>query len=312
MVAETPSYWFILTMCSDNRRSRNWLFTINEVLEETEELVGQLATKRGVQYLVYGREVAPTTGHKHLQGFVRFKNARKFRELKKFFGNLKPRLDCGDGKAVTMMNYCKKDGDYVEYGKPPRTSAEAGAEGGQKSAELYKRMIKLAEKGELDQIKKLSPGMYTRYYRTWQQIFKDKGKRPGDLDEVSGIWIYGPSDAGKSYYARHEFGEFFDKPINKWWDKYQGEESVLLDDFDTGHDRLAHYLKRWADRYAFSGEVKFGAVALRPKRIIVTSQYRIEEIWSDERTRDAINRRFRKIKIHIDSQGNRVIQDQGF
>lgn len=294
------------------KRTRNWLVTVNRIECDTMLRLRQLATRKGVQYFVMGREKAPSTGHEHLQCFIHFVNARKFHQVKKFFEPLEPRLDAGDGKAVTMMNYCKKDGEYEEFGKAPKTSSEAGAKGGSKTSELMSRFIRYAEKGHFEKIKRLSPGMYLRYYRTWAQIYKDKGSAPPDLDEVCGIWIYGDSNAGKSFYARREFGRFYDKPINKWWDCYHGEETVLLDDFDLNHSKLAHHLKRWADKYAFCSEVKFGAVFLRPRRIVVTSQYRIEEIWEDSKTRDALNRRFRKIKVHINSQGDRVYTDQGF
>ena len=293
--------------------SRNWLFTVNDIPEGYGHILERIAKRKNVVYIVVGRETAPTTGHVHLQGFIKFANVRKFNGVKKMLRELNnPRLDMGDGKAYSMMQYCKKDGDFLEYGELPLSQSEGGRKGGERLRDAHRECCELAEAGDFRRMKQLHPSLYTRFYRTWLAMHKDFGARPADLKEVTGVWIYGPSGAGKSHYARENYPGFYDKPCNKWFDNYQGESFILIDDFDKKHDVLAHHLKRWADRYAFSAEIKGSQINLRPKRIVVTSQYRITEIWSDAETVDALNRRFIKIKIHIDSQGNRVIQHQGY
>lgn len=297
-----------------SNRSRNWLVTINAIPDGISGLLSE--TFRGkCRYCVFGRECAPSTGHEHVQGFVMFKNAVSFNRMRSMCVSLgAPDLRPGDQKAVAMMQYCKKEGRIIlEYGVPPVSDCERGRLGGNAKAVNFKRVTDLAMQGRFERIRLKYPKQYLQYYRTLQSIHKDRGARPEDLDAVCGIWIYGPAGAGKSHYARAEYGpRFYDKACNKWWDNYQGEEMVLIDDFDKRHEMLSHYLKRWADRYAFSGEIKGSQINLRPKKVVVTSQYRISEIWEDEEIRDALNRRFLKIKIHIDSQGNRVIQNQGF
>lgn len=59
-------------------------------------------------------------------------------------------------------------------------------------------------------------------------------------------------------------------------------------------------MKRWADHYKFTAEVKGGATNLRPKRIVVTSNYHPRDIFEDPLVLAAIERRFdiiHKIKI---------------
>lgn len=73
--------------------------------------------------------------------------------------------------------------------------------------------------------------------------------------------------------------------LNRWWDGYQGEETVLMDDLDeTWHDgckSLPHLLKRWSDYYAVKGEVKNSHINPRHHRFIVTSQYSITELFGN-------------------------------
>lgn len=65
-----------------------------------------------------------------------------------------------------------------------------------------------------------------------------------------------------------------------------------MDDIGKEHHVLGQQLKIWADRYGCILETKGGAVASSYDWFVVTSQYSIEEIWEDEATREALNRRF--------------------
>lgn len=115
-----------------------------------------------------------------------------------------------------------------------------------------------------------------------------------DHEDVRGYWFYGPPGAGKSYTARKEFPHCFLKSQNKWWDGYQGQQAVLLDDFDKSGACLGHYLKIWADRYACTGEIKGATIPLNYSSFVITSNYHPSEIWPDDSVLcEAITRRFR-------------------
>lgn len=62
---------------------------------------------------------------------------------------------------------------------------------------------------------------------------------------------------------------------------------------------MGFHLKRWADRYKFPAEVKGGNVkCIRPKLIIVTSNYDITEIWKDDpNTLNPLLRRFKRVRF---------------
>ena len=169
------------------------------------------------------------------------------------------------------------------------------AKKGQVEQERWKKARAAAVAGDIDAI---DDDIFIRFYRTLKEIKKDHMGDVADNDGVTGVWIYGRAGIGKSRKAREDYPGAYLKMCNKWWDGYQGQEFVVMDDVDTKHDCLGHHLKIWADRYAFLAETKGGAIKIRPKKYVVTSQYRIDQIWTDEETIAALKRRF-KI-IHMD------------
>lgn len=123
--------------------------------------------------------------------------------------------------------------------------------------------------------------------------------RPADLNESKiGLWYYGKAGTGKTMSAVKEFPCAYRKCANnKWWDGYQNEESVIIDDLDKSHSYMGFHLKIWADRYAFIAESKGSARYCRPTKIIVTSNWHPKEIWQEEQTLEPILRRFKIVKF---------------
>lgn len=117
-------------------------------------------------------------------------------------------------------------------------------------------------------------------------------------DDVRGIWVVGKSGVGKTHFVQTGEPSLYKKAQNKWWDNYNGEAAVLLDDFDHMGTGLSHLIKIWADKWAATGEVKGSQVNLRHTKFYITSQYTIEELWPGdihEELRQALSRRF---KVH--------------
>lgn len=267
-------------------RSRAFSFTIfGEALEDTREELLVLLGRQA--YAICGLENCRTTGRAHIQGYVRFPNARSLATVRVLLGPCHVEVSKGDARQNIV--YCSKEGNWKEVGERPLSANEKGVRE-QERWRLARHSILLGDmEGVPDDI-------FIRHYGNLRAIIKDYAKDVDDYKEETGLWIYGPAGCGKSRYARANYPDSYLKPANKWWDGYNGQKSVILDDWDPSHSKfLTYHLKMWSDRYAFTAEIKGGAIKIRPDVFIVTSQYSIEECFEDCASRDAIRRRFKVI-----------------
>lgn len=251
-------------------------------IEHTELLLAD------VTYSIIGRETGEA-GTPHLQGYFYFKNQRNLSTLKKL--NERAHWEIALGSTEQNIAYCSKEDPYPETtGKPPLNQKQKG----EANKTRWDEARAAAKAGDMDSI---PSDIFMQYYRTCKEIAKDHMIKPEDADGVTGVWLYGPAGAGKSRKAREDYPGSYLKMANKWWDGYQGETTVILDDLDKKHDVLGHHLKIWSDRYSFLAETKGGAIHIRPSLLCVTSQYHPDDIWEDAETRAAIMRRFKVVRV---------------
>ncbi len=91
---------------SRNTRGRAWCFTLNNYTAESIELLTAMGHDTDAQYL-FGEEIGKQ-GTPHLQGVIRWKNARTFSSVK---DHLPPGCHIEPCKKWhASLNYCSKDG----------------------------------------------------------------------------------------------------------------------------------------------------------------------------------------------------------
>ncbi len=265
---------------ASRRRSKYWCFTINNATPEDRVQPDYF------QYLIMGEE-GKGTDTPHIQGYCVFKNRQYLSGAKKVWP--RAHLEIRRGTRDEASNYCKKEGDWSEWGEHPIEIVSLI------NVNRWKEAFDLAMAGNLQEIEK---GMLIRYYHAFKRLHQDNPIKPEDLPARHNYWIVAPSGYGKSTYARKRFPDYYDKAPNKWWTGYRGQDNVLLDDFGPREFQyLTYYTKRWTDTFSFPMETKGGGRQIRPKRIIVTSQYTIEECFEDDRVREAINNRFDVVNL---------------
>lgn len=266
-------------------RSRNFCFTLNNYLETDEDILKNLQISGRAKYLLYGKETAPSTGTKHLQGFVVFPSLKN---LPAVVAEL-PRgahVEVCRGNVQDNVKYCKKGGDFVEMGAAP-------ADKRKETMEEWALAKKQAEEGKFDDIR---PDFYCRYLHNWEMIRQRKLQKQKLewLPAVCGEWWWGVSGAGKSWKARAENPGAFIHTRTHWWNGYDGQDVVIMDEMTPDFARMMRcHLCEWADIYPFNAEIKNSMQFIRPKKVIVISNFSPEECFPLAKDLEAIRRRYK-------------------
>ena len=258
-------------------KSKHWCFTINNYTS------ADIPSNDSIRYIVLGKEISPS-GTPHYQGYVCYLTQLRATQVSKLMPRARIAIKYANSTPKQAADYCKKDGDWEEHGILPITKEQG----------TMKRWDDARESARNGDFESIPSDMLFRYYHAFKRYHQDNPIEPKRLDTHENLWVVAPTDYGKSYYVRERFPSIYDKPPNKWFIGYRGEETILCDDFGPNQCfYLGWYMKRWADIYAFPMETKGGGKLIRPKHIVVTSQYLIEECFQDQRTVDAVKRRFR-------------------
>lgn len=236
-------------------RSRAFAFVCNNYTGDNEARLARLECV----YCIYGYEEAPTTGTPHLQGYFYFKNARSWEAIRLLF----PGFDISIARKCAKANqtYCKKDGNFVEYGTCPSGSAP----------ESYEGCVNISQVNFLK----------------WKTCYSIQTRKfPPKV-----YWFYGKAGTGKTRAAvEMAGGDFFMKNSSKWWDYYEGQEWVIIDDYSPPtNDKDFRSLLQLCDRYEYIIQYKGGSCYFN-SNIIITCEFPPDKIWHGNMLRQICRR----------------------
>lgn len=279
----------------DTRRSRGWVFTINNFTKEEKQhvmdIINDPRVSLGIAEIEHEGE---GEGTPHIQGYIYFENARYFNAAKNLIGE-RAHIDVAKGNPEQNYDYCSKE-DKVFAMRPltKRMKKQGGF------LEMYEDMkIMKPEEFEL----KYPKFMVMHREKVMQVMIANAMTRVKEYDGKlpdKNWWIWGEPGVGKSRWAamNGEYSEIFKKNFNKWWDGYNllSTKIVIIEDYPCAPqgNALVQHMKIWGDRYPFEGECKGSHMMIEPRRffLIVTSNYPIDLCFENEEDKKAIKRRF--------------------
>lgn len=285
-------------------KSRNWVFTLNN--PEWSD-VTTLTTASHSKFIIAVMEKG-VNGTPHYQGYLELSTPRALSTLKTINGRAHWALR--RGSRAQAIQYTMKTLDLEQIAtvscgtRFAEESITIGTDGqevldlpkwivtgyngtfGELASSLQKK-DKTSLRERLTQIQeKIQAGVneteiaqdhfteWCRYRSSFQAYRLLHSERRNFKTEVT--VIQGPTGTGKSMYCEENFPDAYWKGRDAWWDGYQQQEYVILDEY---YGWLPYdFLLRLTDRYPLDVEVKGGKVNFASKKIIITTNKR-PDLW---------------------------------
>lgn len=260
----------------------NYCFTYNNYTEDGVTRLKEWLTQ-SAKYACIQKEVAPTTGTPHIQGYINLKKKARMTTIQKKLGvqEIPLTLINANGTAEQNRAYCSKEGgsDFWEIGN-------INIVGQGKRSDLNIVAEKVLGKRKLVEIAEEHPETYIKYYKGINSLIDIVDEQPKERD-MDIVLFFGDARTGKSTKARmyaQLYGECYNLGIPNgglvWFDGYNGQSTLLIDEFKGWISPT--YLNQLLDKYQLKLPVKGGFVNAKFTHVFITSNFPPEEWWSDK------------------------------
>lgn len=271
-------------------RTRSWIFTR---FNYDDKVIDAFKSK-GFDYLLFGKEICPTTGRPHLQGCFYTRNKVTFGSLKKWDPEGSFRVM--NGTWEENYTYCTKDKIFEEYGTRPQ-------QGKRTDLDVVRELVDSGESMRSCLRQLQSPGSV----RFMQLYIEYNEKKRNWKPEV--IWLYGATGTGKTRRAIERFADqdvyLFTPNDGSWWNGYDAHSVVIMDDIRPDTFKFNYFLTL-LDRNSVQVKVKGGMRQFVPKNIVITCPYPPTHFVSGGEDPEQLTRRIDRI-IKVESLDQEII-----
>lgn len=257
---------------------------------------GALAALKKIDYVRYacvGKEVGES-GTPHLQGMATFTKPVKFNTIRKDFTAATGSRNCHIAQMIgspeQASKYCKKDGDFVEWGDVPNPGKRNDLRDAVAEIQAGKTINDLSDD--------VNHGTVIVKYHKGLTFLSNELQKKLPLRKKLVVWIHGETGIGKTRkamdFAAASKGWWISNESLKWFDGYSGQQVAIFDDLRYKHCSFS-FLLRLLDRYELSVPIKGGFARWNPGVIFVTAPKTPREMfqteWREEEDLRQIERR---------------------
>lgn len=270
--------------------SRNYCITFFKLFD-----IKKLELNSLIQYAIFCNEICPETKNKHIHGYIELKHAVRMKQIKEIFNDNTIHIEKRQGTAEQAIEYCKKEGDFVEYGKHL-------GQGHRSDLDTISHKL-LIENQNLGEIIENHTSTYIRYHTGIEKV-RGYALRKNTIQyrNVKVHVYWGKTGTGKTrsaieYCTTNKIPYYKLDVANKvWFDGYDGEKVLIIDDFYGWIQ--AGFLLNILDGHQLRIEVKCGFTYANWDTVFITSNKHPTEWYQNISSNqfDALMRRISEIK----------------
>ncbi len=275
-------------------RSRRFAWTLNtdpDKIQSAYGLVSRMFERGHCTYICYQKEICPTSGREHIQGYVEYENPRTLGGAGKPFRPFKPHCEVASRTGSENRTYCSKPGTHpapefgefgtIKPGQGHRSDLESVREsirGGISGVELWDKHFSHCVR-------------YHRAFDRYQQLLQAQARAShGPYLPKETTYLCGPTGCGKTGRAldicirKYGFANVYVRPTTAGssTDWFEGLEphhrAMIIDEFHS--DIKYRNLLRLLDGYPYLVELKGRSQSVdNIIEIFITSNFAPHEIY---------------------------------
>lgn len=249
------------------QKRRDWCFTSFDL---------NFIPDAKIHYAIWQHECCPTSGRTHIQGYVEMMEKYDFKTIQACLP-AKAHIEYRKGSQEQAINYCMKKETRIG-----ETVHEFGIKHKQGARNDLKPIIDAINNGDrlLDCVRD-NEEIFIKFHRGICALINIKTKPRTVKPTVIVLW--GKPGCGKTRSVIETYPDYYIKDETKWWDGYEQQNCILIDDYEDGWGWERSKFLRLLDRYQYRCEKKGSSIEINSPIICITSNYDPTSwmIWDD-------------------------------
>lgn len=275
-----------INMAQRGSKSARWVFTVNNP--------GQWRPTWDVTamaYMVWQVERGEN-GTTHIQGYVRFKNAKTLAAAKNGIVCQEAHMEQAEGTEEQCRDYCTKEetrvGATVEHGTYDKNKGVKG-----KRSDILAMTKTIQEGATLTAVMNAHPAEFIKFHAGVEKMINLTAMATAQgIREIHTTVLWGPTGTGKSHRIFHMYRDaaYVVLPGRDPFSTYSGQRVIVFEEFDYNAWPIQAML-RYLDKWPLQLDCRFNNKWAKYERVYILGNRDPAEWYHQHPQREALARR---------------------